>query len=129
MAREKTTGPIRWTLHKACAEFVINRKTLERRIAEASIIAGEDGCYSTQQIMEAITGDIHGERLLKTRAERESVELKNARIRRELVSAAEVSRCMAGTIILIRQEILGSVLPEDTKHSVLRHLADINPPK
>lgn len=129
MQHEKTTGPIRWTLHKACSEFVINRKTLERRISEASIIAGEDNCYSTQQILSAITGDIHGERLLKTRAERESVELKNARIRRDFVSTAEVGRCMASTIILIRQEILGSMLPEDTKHSILRHLADINPPK
>ena len=129
MRREKTTGPIRWTLHKACSEFVINRKTLESRLVEASLVAGEDGCFSTQQIMTAITGDIHGERLLKTRAERESVELKNARIRREYVSTAEVSRCMSATIVLIRQEILGSILPEDVKHSILRHLADIKPPK
>jgi hypothetical protein len=128
MTREKT-GPIRWSLNRACAEFAINRKTIERRLVEGNIIAGEDRCYSTQQIMTAVIGDIHGERLLKTRAERESIELKNARARKEWLSSVEVARSLEKVFTVIRQEILGSVLPEDTRHSILSHLSEYTPPK
>lgn len=103
--------------------------TIQRRLTEANVVVGEDGLYSTTDIFTALTGDIRAERLRKTREEADHVALKNAEARRELLPAVEVYRCLEGTFTVIRQEILGSLLPEDTRNSILSHLAECEVPK
>ena len=119
---------IRWTLHKACAEFAINRRTLERRLSESETVSGPDGCYSTLQIMTALTGDIRAERLRKVREEADHIALKNAEARRELLPAKDLYRVLESTFTVIRQEIIGSQLPEDTRNSILSHLVECEVP-
>ena len=123
------TEPLRWSLQSACREFAINRTTLQRRFSETGIIAGQDGLYSTRDIMSAIIGgSISAEKLRKVKGEADNLELKNAERRRDSLPATEVYSCLEKTFIVMRQEILGSGIPEDLKRSLLSHLAEIEVP-
>ena len=44
---------VRWTVHFASSEFGRDRETLSKLLRAQSIIPGEDGCYSTLQIVRA----------------------------------------------------------------------------
>ncbi len=122
------TEPCRWSLMSACKEFEINRMTLQSRLSGAGIIVGEDGLYSTHDILAAVMGDIRAERLRKTREEADHVAIKNAEARKELIPATEVLRVLESTFTVIKQEILGSQLPEDTRRSILLHLSECEVP-
>ncbi len=122
------TEPCRWSILSACREFEVHRTTLQRRLIELGIIVGDDGLYSTHDILSAIMGDIRAERLRKTREEADHVAIKNAEARKELIPASEVFRVLESTFTVIKQEILGSQLPEDTRRSILLHLSECELP-
>jgi hypothetical protein len=120
-------SPLRWSIESACREFAINRKTLERRLSETSTVPGEDTCFSTQQILAAVTGgDLRSERLRLVRAQSEHMELKNKTHRDELLPRDEVYEMMSGTFLAMRGLILGSPIPEEMKRSLLLSLKNID---
>jgi hypothetical protein len=121
-------SPLRFSIEAACVEFCINRKTLVRRLAETNTVpSAEDECYSTQQILIAISGgDLRSERLKLIRSQREHMDLVNAEHRRELSPKNEVYEMMSGTFHAMRGHILGSGIPEEMKRSLLQSLADID---
>ena len=129
MARAEAQKPMRWGIRLASREFGTTPDTLRRRLIAANISAAEDETYSTAQIIAAVFGDMAGERLGKVRAEREAVELKNARIKKDHLPASEIERAISKCFQFIRAEILGnSTLGFDEKRSLLSHLADYRPP-
>ena len=48
---------IKWSIRAASAEFGMNRLRLTRRLRAAGQHAGDDGKFTTQQILAAINGD------------------------------------------------------------------------
>jgi hypothetical protein len=122
------TEPLRWSLKAICREFEVNRQTLQRRLTEARIIAGEDGLYSTHDVLAALSGDLRQERLRKVKAEATNMGLRNQERRHELLEAKEVSRVLEATFQVMRAEILGSAFSDEAKRSLLSHLADIEIP-
>jgi phage terminase Nu1 subunit (DNA packaging protein) len=80
----------RWSLEKASSEFGTDRKTITKRIRQNGIQPAEDGTFSTKQICAAIFGDIHGERLRKTRAEADKIEMDNERERGLVIDVGDV---------------------------------------
>jgi hypothetical protein len=124
--RSTSPGPLRWTIHHASSEFCVNRKTLERRLVETNTVAGTDNCYSTVQIVNALTGDIRAARLRKTRLEGDYIESKNQERRRTLLPASEVFSVLSEVFTIMKQEVLASGVPTATKNSLLSHLAEIN---
>jgi hypothetical protein len=54
---------LRWNVEKAGIEFGLTPIMLSRALAQISAVPGEDGCYSTQQICEALFGVMHQEKI------------------------------------------------------------------
>ena len=93
--------PLRWTVDKAAREFGVTEYLMRKRLKDGAEHPGPDGCYTTGQLHKVMFGSLHLERLRKTAAEADAVEMTNAITRREFLSAkdltgtfAEVARTM-----------------------------------
>jgi phage terminase Nu1 subunit (DNA packaging protein) len=84
--------PMRWTLNRASSEFDIDARGLSRRLKRQDIQPGEDGRFSTAQIVSAIFDDRYSEELRKIRLEADRIELANKATRGELIELAVVER-------------------------------------
>jgi hypothetical protein len=108
-------------------ETGITRKTLQNRLAAAEIQAGEDGLFTTQQILVAVAGaDIRQERLREVRARATNMELRNAERERRLLPAASVYHVLSQVYEVMQAELLSSNLPIDLRNSLMSHLAEID---
>lgn len=115
-------NPVRWSLLYAQSEFGVDRKTLQKRLNAEEVEPGKDGKYSTKQIASAVFGDIQGERLRKTREEADSLALRNAEMRGELVSVTLVKQMVSEIILANKQTVLASQLEQETKNEILANL-------
>jgi hypothetical protein len=69
--------PLKWNVEKAAAEFGLTIMTLRKALSKDSTRPGEDGCYSTKQICEALFGDMHKEKIATQRQITERITLEN----------------------------------------------------
>jgi hypothetical protein len=129
MAQKRSNVPrngIRWSLYQASKEFRIDQTALTKKVAEAGIDPGADGFYSTYDISTAIAGDIHAEKLRECRERADHLELRNQKLRGELLPAADVYQALAQAYLDIKGEILGySSLTDDQKDSLLTRLSEV----
>ena len=122
MIKAKTRASIRLSLHAAAQEFGLNDKTLSGRIKTSGVLAGDDGCYSIKDICRAVFGDIDNERLRLVREQADSVAIKNASARGELLPAGDVRRHFEAVLISLRSGILASNLEPEEKSELLLNL-------
>ena len=115
--------PIRWTVEKASMEFGVHRRTITQRIREAGIEAGEDGKYSTRDIADTIYGSLGAERLGKTRAERELLEIELGKERRDLIPSRRVYSLLEDVFVSVKMKILGSSMSEVEQDKLLVELS------
>jgi len=114
---------IRWSIYKAAQEFGIHRETLAKRLQAQSIRPGKDDAYSTQDICQAVFGDISGEKLRLISGQADAIEMENAKTRAELVSAKEMME-IAERVFTAMAEVVkvASNLEHEDKVKLLEHL-------
>ena len=117
--------PYRWSVNTAAAEFGVDRRWLTKRLRQDSIEPGEDGKFSTQQVASTIYGGIGAEKLGKTRAERELLEIELAKEREELIHRDRLFRFLENVFIAVKMKILGSGLSDIEKERVLNNLVSL----
>jgi hypothetical protein len=69
--------PLRWSIDAAAPEFGMGVNTLRKLLNQASVAPGEDGCYSTAQLLSAIYGRMHEEKLKTQEQLTKKYELAN----------------------------------------------------
>jgi hypothetical protein len=121
----KTTKPVRWTRNHAAAEFNLDAATLSKRLTAASIAPGEDGRFSTSQIVAAVFGDRASALTAKAQAEAQNWQLRNEVIRRERIPLDDVEAINEQACMAIRHIILASPLPDQTKQDIFAELRGI----
>lgn len=84
--------PLRWSLYKAAHEFEVAEGTLVKRLKDAHEEAGQDGCYATEQVVHAMFGSLHLERLRKLREEGDKIALENQIVRGEVLSRVALTK-------------------------------------
>lgn len=124
MPKPKIT-PLRWTIASAAREFALDRKTLEKRLSVAESSPGEDGCFSTRQILGAAFGDLAGEKLLKLQAERELMQLRRDGQKRLLVPLSEVRATWSAHTIAQRAAVMAQDCDRRTKDKIIAAIRDI----
>jgi phage terminase Nu1 subunit (DNA packaging protein) len=132
--RKTTGGPttsnlpqkalLRWSLYKAAVEFDVAQSVLVRHLTSSHQFPGDDGCYSTTQLAQALYGSLHIERLRKTREEADEVELKNAITRAEYLHRGELARGLTQLVDGILQVVNNSALTPEEKADVLNNVAN-----
>jgi hypothetical protein len=100
----------------------VHRESLERKRRGRNVEPGEDGRYSTQQILEILAGSIEAERLRKATAEAGLLELELAEKRKELLRTTDVILFCEGVFVTVRNHLWSSTMPEEERRHILEEL-------
>jgi hypothetical protein len=117
---------VRWTLEQASAEFGIARNTLSKRIKSEGLQPGPDQKFSTADICRAVFTDGEKARAALAISQKENWDLRNAKLSGELADVALFQKESDAMILLLRQKISESQMPEAIKQDVLREIQRID---
>lgn len=115
----------RWTIRGAAVAFDVVSETLRGKLIAANERPDSDDTFSTRQILTALYSDIHGERLRRTRAEANSLELKTAILAREYLNRRNLFPALGSIIIESGRIIDSSPLSAETKAELRQQLSTI----
>ena len=109
------------------------RETVRRRLVNVPFTAGPKGArlYDAELAATAIEavdierGDLLMERLKKTKAERELLEMELAKERNEYIHRERLSSLLQNIFVAIKMKILGSHLSEAEQDAILTDLAGL----
>lgn len=116
----------RWTREVAASEFGLNPRTVTKRIKQAGLRAGDDGCFSTRDIAAALFGDYEGERVRKMRAEADLLEMDRDEKLRRLLPAEAVGRVWEGIVVGARAVIGRMRISESERVAALTELRSLD---
>jgi hypothetical protein len=116
---------LRWSLEAASREFDVTTGTLRKRlVAVGEIVDRRDNCYGTEQITNAIYGNIAGERLREIKERADNMALKNASLRGELLDRSELAKALEPIFLSIRQIISSDTsVPKERRDDLLNTIA------
>ena len=83
---------LRWNVEKAAAELGLSIGTLRKALNMNSARPGQDGCYSNQEIVGSIFGELHREKVRTQRALAQKVELENAITTASVLNRADLEK-------------------------------------
>ena len=98
-------------------------ETLRRKLSQTKQTQAADGTWTTAQIVAALYGDIHGERLRKTAAEADHWELKNDVLRGESLPKGLLTSALEQIFVIIKQLIQASSMTTPEKRDLLNTIA------
>lgn len=122
----RTLNQIRWTVERASVEFGFDRKTLTKYIVSGGLVAGKDGKFSTQDICTAVFSDKNAAQIAHLIAQTEGHELKNRELAGELADKELFQKLSDSVVLLLRQKISDSQMPEALKLEILKDIQKIN---
>lgn len=130
MATKRQSGQasraIRWTIRQASVEFGKDRTHLTKRLRQVGEQPGQDGTYSTRQIVSAVFGDIDSKKLEIASEQAEKLKMENLLTKNGLLDKEYVRAMLTDAVTTIRQKIMNvREIPDDVKQDVLADLGAI----
>jgi len=110
----------------AAREFGCDRKTIAKALARESIEPGEDGKYSTADIIAVTFGDQDAADLRLTLAQAEQIERKNRVAAGRLIDVDAVIRFNEQVAAAMRERVLALDIPHTTKEALLGDLQKLD---
>ena len=117
---------VRWSVDLAAKEFGSDRRTISKALGNAGIPPGEDGKWSTRDIVSAIFGDREAAELRVTVAKAEQLERRNRVAAGELVEVAAVIRFNEELAAALRERVMALDIPHATKEAMLGELRKLD---
>jgi hypothetical protein len=115
---------LRWNIEKAAIEFGMTPVMLSRALAQISAVPGEDGCYTTAQICEALFGVMHQEKIATQKEIRKRYTLENQITTASVLNRAELERVFAAIAdAFVSRVMLVQGLSRQEKEDLLKDLA------
>jgi hypothetical protein len=116
--------PLRWSLARASGEFALSVPTLRAGLAKNSSAPGEDGCFSTQQIVESIYGALHLEKIRTQRELTKKLQLENSITTGAVLNRRELERGFTQIAEAISARVMScNELPRTAREDILRDLS------
>jgi hypothetical protein len=122
---QATDIPWRWSLNKAAEEFGCTRQTIKKRVVRAGINPGDDGMYSTKEIVSAVFGDKEGETIRKLKAEADLAEMERDERAAILLPADVVQQVWESALGEWRAIVAGFDIPKAARHRLLEQMKRI----
>jgi hypothetical protein len=115
--------PLRWNLRKAAVEFSTTSDTLKKSLNQISASPDADGLFSSQQLVQALYGELHFEKVRTQRALARKLELENDITTASVLNRAEVERVFAAIADAIKTRVMSSHLDRREKEDILNDIA------
>jgi hypothetical protein len=115
--------PLKWNVEKAATEFGLSIMTLRKSLNKSSAAPDKDGLFSTRQIVAALYGALHQEKVRTQKELADRYALENAITRAELLRRSEVERVFAAIADAIKSRIMSSHLDRKEKEDILKDIA------
>ncbi len=96
---------MKWTIHKAASEWLIDSKTLTKRLRAIGHDPKPRQTFSTSEISAAVCGDLTAERIRAERARADLMEQKRKENDRELVRLDDVQEMLQQMMAPIRSRL------------------------
>ncbi len=120
-----TIESIRWTPGRAAEEFRVGYKLVTGGLKKSGELAGEDGCFSTIQVANAIYGDMHKQKLRLATEAADAKALANDEARGRLVDKPDLLTRFQTVFAEMKGRILNSELSQDRKDALLNSIASL----
>jgi hypothetical protein len=116
---------LRWSIEKAGHEFGLASQTLRKALAKSSAAPDRDGMFSTKQIVAALYGSMHIEKLATQKELRKKLELENAITTGSVLDRAELTRVLAAVADAMTTRIMSSDVSRSVKEDLLKELSTV----
>jgi hypothetical protein len=116
---------LRWNLTAASREFNFSIPTLRAALNKNSAVPGEDGCFSTQQIVDSLFGALQLEKIRTQRATTERITLENQITRAEVLDRKELMKGLSAVADAMVHIITTSALDRQSQADLQRELAGV----
>jgi hypothetical protein len=117
--------PLRWNLRKAAIEFSTTSDTLRKSLNQISASPDPDGLFSSQQLVRALYGELHVEKVRTQRALARKLELENDITTASVLNRAELMKAFAAIADAMVSRINSANVPRSVKEDLLKELASI----
>ena len=114
---------LRWSVERAGIEFGLTSQTLRKSLNKNSAVADANGLFTTRQIVAALYGALHQEKVRTQKELADRYALENAITRAELLRRSEVERVFAAIADAIKTRIMSSNLSRHEKEDILKDIA------
>lgn len=115
---------VRWSTGSAGHEFGKNKETISANLHKTGQLPGEDGKFSTRQIIIAIFGDVTIEKARLVREQADKAARENAQAGHSLVDIEAVKSYFVDLAVTVRQLILASAMPKVEQDELLNDFAE-----
>jgi hypothetical protein len=116
---------LKWFCDRAAIEFSLASHTLRKALAKNSAAPDADGLYTTAQIVAAIYGSMHIEKLATQRELRRKLELENAITTATVLDRSALMKGFAQVADAMTFIISTSGLSREAQEDLQRQLATI----
>jgi hypothetical protein len=115
---------LRWSVERAGIEFGLSSQILRKALAKNSAVPDRDGMFSTAQIIAALFGQLHFEKLRTQRARARKLELENSIVTASVLNRAELEKSFAAIAdAFVSRLIAATEIPRNVREELLHDLA------
>jgi hypothetical protein len=119
------TRPLRWTTEAVAREFKLGPNTAKKILNQGGMEPDVTGCYSTEQIVACLFGDLRAERLRKERELVRRYRLENEAAEATLLNRVELMKGFSALADAMVCRIRASELSREAQDDLLKALASI----
>jgi hypothetical protein len=116
---------LRWSVERAGIEFGVSSNTLRKSLGKNSATPDQDGLFSTAQIVTALYGALHQEKLRTQRQVADRITLENEITRAEVLNPTELMRVLAMISDAKSSRIMAADVPRSVKDDLLTDLGSV----
>jgi hypothetical protein len=117
--------PLRWNLRKAAVELGTTPDTLKKSLNRVAASPDPDGLYSTGQLIQALYGELHVEKVRTQRALARKLELENDITMASVLNRAELMKGLAAIADAMVSRIMAADVSRSVKEDLLKELSSI----
>jgi hypothetical protein len=116
---------LRWSVERASTEFKIAPGTLRKSLGQSGAEPDSGGCFSTEQLCQALFGSMHVEKLATQRELTKRYRLDNTIVEASVLNRAKIEQALAAIADAMVSRIRASQLNRQEQDDLLANLAGI----